>query len=110
MSNKQRGYQLEAETRAFWQDAGFECRRVFASGAYKHLGDEFKGDLVLEGRGLAMRVECKRKKSGWKQLYQALDQDQADLLVVREDRARRLYIMEESTVLKLLKEKTGGTE
>ena len=106
MSNKQRGYQLEAETRAFWQDAGFECRRVFASGAYKQLGDEFKGDLVLQG----LRVECKRKKSGWKQLYQALDQDQADLLVVREDRARRLYIMEESTVLKLLKEKTGGTE
>jgi Holliday junction resolvase len=106
MTNKQRGYQLEAETRSFWQEAGFECRRIFASGAYKMLGEDFKGDLILEG----LRVECKRKKSGWKQLYSALDQDSADLLVVREDRARRLYIMEESTVLKLLQEKKGGTE
>ena len=49
-------------------------------------------------------IEAKRKKSGFKFLYQALDQGGgSDMIVVREDRARRLYVMEEDTVLDLLR-------
>jgi len=50
-------------------------------------------------------VECKRRKtgSGFKFLYSALEQDDADLLVLRADRERRLYVLEEDTVLHLLK-------
>ena len=59
--NKQRGYELEKETADFWKENGVEARRVFASGAYARLGEEF------------------------------------------EDRARRLYVMEEDTVLDLLR-------
>ena len=33
--NKQRGYELEKETADFWQGHGFDCHRVFGSGAYK---------------------------------------------------------------------------
>ena len=65
--NKQRGYELEKETADFWKENGVEARRVFASGAYARLGEEF------------------------------------DMIVVREDRARRLYVMEEDTVLDLLR-------
>ena len=93
--NKARGYELERETVQHWQKLGLECNRVFASGAFKHqLGDEYAGDLLLAG----YTVECKRKKSGFKFLYDSLAQDEADMLVVREDRNERLYVMREKTV------------
>ena len=99
--NKARGYELEAETVLHWQNLGVDCKRVFASGAYKQqLGDEFAGDLMLSG----FTVECKRKKSGFKFLYDSLAQDDADMLVVRQDRAARLYIMSEETVETLLRQ------
>ena len=93
--NKARGYELERETVLHWQNLGLECNRVFGSGAFKHqLGDDYAGDLLLAG----FTVECKRKKSGFKFLYDSLDQDDADMLVVREDRNERLYVMPEKTV------------
>ena len=98
--NKKRGYELEAETVKFWKDKGLECNRVFGSGAYKgQLGDEYAGDLLLAG----FTVECKRKKSGFKFLRKSLAQDDADMLVLREDakpgeRIERLYVMPEATV------------
>ena len=99
--NKQRGYELEAETAKHWQGLGVECKRVFGSGAYKQqLGDEHAGDLMLSG----FTVECKRKKSGFKFLYDSLTQDDADMLVVRQDRAARLYIMNEETVEALFRQ------
>ena len=99
--NKQRGYELEAETVKHWQGLGVECKRVFGSGAYKQqLGDEHAGDLMLSG----FTVECKRTKSGFKFLYDSLAQDDADFLVVRQDRAARLYIMNEETVEALFRQ------
>ena len=99
--NKKRGYELEAETVKHWQGLGVECKRVFGSGAYKQqLGDEHAGDLMLSG----FTVECKRKKSGFKFLYDSLAQDDADMLVVRQDRAARLYIINEETVEALFRQ------
>ena len=95
--NKQRGYELEKETVDFWKSKGIAAKRVFASGQYKHLGPEFEGDLMLAG----YTVECKRKKTGFKFLYDSLAQDDSDMLVVREDRNHRIYIMTEETVLAL---------
>ena len=98
--NKARGYELEAETRKFWQEHGFNCTRSFGSGAYKNaLGQEHAGDLHLED----FTIECKRKKSGFKFLYDSLAQDDADMLVVRQDRSPRLYLLTEETVLKLMR-------
>ena len=101
--NRRRGYELEKETVDFWKEQGIACERVFASGAYKRLGKDFEGDLKLDGTYV---VECKRRKtgSGFKFLYDALEQtDGTDLLVLRADRERRLYVLEEDTVLHLLK-------
>jgi hypothetical protein len=96
--NKQRGYELERETVLAMQANGVPCQRVFGSGAFKAAHQDLEGDLKLG----PYTVECKRKKSGYKFLYQSLDQDGADLLCVREDRQRRLWIMEEATLLDLL--------
>ena len=100
--NKVRGYEHEAQTVKHWQNLGVDCKRVFASGAYKHLGDEFAGDLMLSG----FTVECKRKKSGFKFLLDSLEQDNADILICRQDGRpiRRLYVMEEETVEALFKQ------
>ena len=98
--NKQRGYELEAETADAWRKAGFEAQRVFGSGAYKHqLGDDFAADLRIEG----FAVEAKRRKSGFKFIYNALDQDDADFLVIRQDRAERIYVLREKTLMEIMK-------
>lgn len=98
--NKQRGYELEKETVDFWRTLGVACRRVFGSGSYKkHLGPDYAGDLVLDDR---FTVECKRRKSGFKLLYDAFDQDDADIVVVRQDRNERLYVLKEKTMVRLL--------
>tara|TARA_A100000171_G_scaffold34792_1_gene33289 strand:+ start:83 stop:415 length:333 start_codon:yes stop_codon:yes gene_type:complete len=102
MSNKDRGRILEKETEKFWQEHGFDCKRVFASGQYKdQLGEEFSGDVRLEN----YKIEAKRRKGGFKLLYDAFEQDKADILVIRQDRARRLYVLEESVLLELMKER-----
>ena len=98
--NKQRGYELEAETVKFWSEHGVDSKRVLSSGAYKHAGPGLDGDLHIAG----YKVEAKRKKSGYKFLYDALEQDDCDMLVVRQDKARRLYVLEEETLLALMRQ------
>ena len=68
------------------------------------LGEEVAGDVVIEG----LRVECKRRKSGFKVIYDAFMQDDADVVVVRADRAERLYVVKETTFHKLLRGETDG--
>jgi len=98
--NRRRGYQLEKETVDFWKAAGAECSRVLSSGAYKHAHDDLAGDIKLG----PYTVEAKRKASGFKFLYDALDQDDCnDLLVLRQDRSRRIYVLEEDTLLDLMR-------
>ncbi len=102
--NKQRGYELEREVVVAAEAAGLEAKRVFGSGQHKvQLGDDFAGDVVVEG----LRVECKRRKSGFKLIYDAFDQDDADIVVVRADRSPRLWVLREAVVLKLLERAKG---
>ena len=96
--NKARGYELEREVVLAAEAAGLEAKRVFGSGAHKNqLGEDFAGDVVLSG----LRVECKRRKGGFKLLYDAFGQDDADVVCVRADRSPRLYLLRESVFLDL---------
>tara|TARA_R100000664_G_C2687784_1_gene93118 strand:+ start:124 stop:465 length:342 start_codon:yes stop_codon:yes gene_type:complete len=98
--NKARGRELENEVVAVAVAAGLDARRVFGSGAYKNqLGEDYAGDVVVED----LRLECKRRKSGFKLLYDAFDQDNADVVCVRADRSPRLYLLKEETFFKLIK-------
>jgi len=99
--NKQRGYELERETVLFWREKNAEVQRVFGSGAHSHAGEEFDGDVKLG----PYTIEAKRKKSGFKFLYDALEQGEygTDMLVIRQDRSRRLYVLEEETLLDLMR-------
>lgn len=105
--NKQRGYELEREVVVAAEAAGLEAKRVFGSGQHKvQLGDDFAGDVVVEG----LRIECKRRKSGFKLIYDAFDQDDADIVVVRADRSPRLWVLREAVVLELLKREKGKSD
>jgi len=98
--NKARGYEHEREIVMWAQANGLECRRIFGSVAFKHqLGDEFAGDIMLEG----LRVEAKRRKTGFKNIYDAFDQDDSDVVCVRADRKERLWIVKDDLLLRLLK-------
>ena len=102
--NKQRGYELEREVVLAAEAAGLEAKRIFGSGAFKQqLGDDFAGDVVVEG----LRIECKRRKNGFKIIMDAFDQDDADIVVVRADRSPRLWVLRESVVLGLLERAKG---
>ena len=90
--NKKRGYVLEHEVETFWKAFGAKCKRVFASGQYKHLGDDFQGDVQLEG----YTIECKRRK--------------ADFLVVRSDRNKRLYVLPEDLFAKFAAQMKWGAD
>ena len=98
--NKARGRELENEVVAAATNAGLQAHRIFGSGAYKNqLGDDFASDVVVEG----LRIECKRRKSGFKLLYDAFQQDESDVVCVRADRMPRLYLVREDVFLKLVK-------
>ena len=98
--NKQRGYELEREVVGWAEEQGFDCRRIFGSGAYKEqLGDEFSGDIVLNG----LRVEAKRRKNGFSVIYSAFEQDDSDIVVVRADRKERLWVLKDQLFVQLLK-------
>jgi Holliday junction resolvase len=98
--NRKRGYELERSCTQFWKEQGAEVQRVLSSGAYKRYSDDLAGDIKLG----PYVVEAKRKKAGFKFLYQALDQDDVnDMLVLKQDRCRRIYVLEEETLLDLFK-------
>ena len=97
--NKKRGYQLEAECRDFWIANGFTAKRTLAGGQYKNfLGKEHAADLWIE----EFSVEAKRKKTGFKFLYNSLAQDEASMLCIKQDYCDRLYVLREATLLQLL--------
>ena len=99
--NKERGTELEREVVGAAQEAGLEAIRVFGSGAFKNeLGEEFSGDVVIEGQ---WRGECKRTKRGLSLVTKAFSQDDADFVCVRTDRAPRFYVLREGTFFDLLK-------
>ena len=102
VTNKRRGYEFEREIVNFWKNAGIKVKRVLASGAFKHYGENLSGDIRLNG----LKVECKRRKNGtgFAMLYNWFTQDAADLLCVKADRKGALYILPQSLMLKLAKD------
>lgn len=72
--------------------------RVLFSGALKHLGEEFTGDVKAKG----YTIECKVRKSGFKQLYTWLEKDEVDMLAIKEDYKKPLVVMPWKTLKQLL--------
>ena len=91
--NRERGAELELEVVHTWKAQGVESQRVPLSGG---AGGMFIGDVMVGG----YTIECKRRKYGFGPLYDALDQQGADFLVVIADRKPRLYVVPEELMVK----------
>jgi hypothetical protein len=72
--------------------------RIPLSGAAKHLGQAYTGDVV----GMGMTWECKARKDGFKQLYAWLSESAIDALAVKADRKPWLVCLPLETFLTLM--------
>jgi len=63
------------------------------------MAEGYKHDVILNNYA----VECKVRKSGFKQIYDWIEKE-PDFLTVRVDRKERLYILPETTWIKIIKE------
>ena len=102
VTNKRRGYEVEREVVKLWQGLGVPCKRVLASGAFKHWGKNLAGDVKLNG----LLVEVKRRKNGtgFASLYKWLEQDDAKMLICRADAKKRLYVIPEEVMIQFAKD------
>lgn len=64
-----------------------ECERTFMSGAYTGLCD-----LTWWWRNRKYGVSCKIRKDGYKTLYEQLEREDVDILIVRSDRKPALLV------------------
>jgi hypothetical protein len=86
---KRKGSGFEREVVEALKAAGLSAWRVPLSGAMA----EYKGDVIVEidSLGYEFRIECKRRKAGFKTLYGWLGDN--DFLVFRDDKCEPLLVM-----------------
>lgn len=99
--NKLRGDTLEREVVNKMRSEGFTCVRTLERGARPDGSDTWDIDLYPDPQGAAMIGECKRKKTGFKFIYDSLGKN--DFLVIKQDRQERLYIVPEDVFIRMLK-------
>ncbi len=104
----QSGKNFEYRVRDLFRKEGFSAQRVPVSG-----NSEFQaGDIVVKlHNGKTLTLECKRRKEGFKMLYQWLSQNpEKDALIIGALRKEPLIIMPLKTFLSFLKTLTKGGE
>ena len=84
-----KGHSCEREVVNWHKDRNVEAERIPLSGAVK---GNYSGDLKI-GPQQALLAECKRRARAWQDLYDALDQDNSDMLFIRKDRERTLVVL-----------------
>ena len=94
MSKMQRdkGKRFEREVVNTLKDAGFyDAKRIPLSG----LQEGFKGDITLKRKETSKQLlgECKSRGGGFKLIYDAKEQDGADLLFIKQDRKPVLVVI-----------------
>ena len=93
--SKRKGYRGEAEIVRLLRQHGVDAKRVPLSGSAKHFQP---GDVVIEGY---LTAEVKRRKNGFKQLYEWLEN--RNLVFLRADRRPWLVVMDFELFLQLMR-------
>ena len=89
---RDKGKRFEREVVNTLKDAGFyDAKRIPLSG----LQEGFKGDITLKRKETSKQLlgECKSRGGGFKLIYDAKEQDGADLLFIKQDRKPVLVVM-----------------
>ena len=88
-ASRDKGANFEREVVNWHKDRNVEAERIPLSGAVK---GNYSGDLKI-GPQQALLAECKRRSRAWQDLYDALAQDNSDMLFIRKDRERTLVVL-----------------
>lgn len=89
-SAKRKGYSGEREVVQLLEKFGIEAERVPLSGALK---GRLSGDVDCTIKGENKKIEVKRRKDGFKELYKFIEQDDSDYIFLRADRKDWLIVM-----------------
>lgn len=98
---KRKGYAGENEIVKLLQKYGIEAERVPLSGALK---GKLSGDINCTIKGQEKKIESKRRKDGFKQLYKYLEQDDCEYVFMRADRKDWIVAMTFDEWLDLVKD------
>jgi len=88
-ASRDKGANFEREIVNWHKARNVDAERIPLSGAVK---GNYSGDLKI-GPEQALLAECKRRARAWQDLYDALDQDESDMLFIRKDRERTLVVL-----------------
>ncbi|MDD4378319.1 MAG: hypothetical protein PHH48_09305 [Eubacteriales bacterium] len=98
---KRKGYTGENEIVKLLQKYGIQAERVPLSGALK---GKLCGDINCIINGQGKKIESKRRKDGFKELYKFIEQDDCEYVFLRADRKKWLVAMTFEEWLELVKE------
>ena len=88
-ASRTKGQAYEREVVNWHRERGVDAERIPLSGAMK---GNYASDIKL-GPNLALTAEWKRRARAYQDLYDALDQDNSDMLFVRRDRERTQVVL-----------------
>lgn len=95
-SSKNKGSRFEREIVIKHRELGIDAERIPLSGAAK---GSYSGDIRIAD----LIGECKIRRSDFTRIYDWLEHDNVDFLVVRTDRKPPIYVLTEETWLRLIK-------
>lgn len=88
-ASRDKGAKFEREIVNWHKERGVDAERIPLSGAMK---GNYASDIKL-GPQLALTAECKRRARAWQDIYDAFDQDKADVVFIRKDRKPALAVL-----------------
>lgn len=97
---KRKGYTGENEIVKLLQKYDIEAERVPLSGALK---GKLGGDINCIIKGQGKKIESKRRKDGFKELYKFIEQDDCEYIFMRADRRDWIVAMTFGEWLELVK-------
>ena len=97
---KKKGYEGENEIVHLLEKYGIAAKRVPLSGALK---GELSGDIKCVVCGKEKKIESKRRKEGFRELYKFLEQDGCNYIFMRADRKGWIVAMPFEEWLDLVK-------
>ena len=96
--SKRKGYSGEREVVQLLQKFNIEAERVPLSGSLK---GKLSGDVDCIIKGENKKIEVKRRKDGFKELYNILEQDDCHYGFLRADRREWIVVMKFNEFLEL---------
>ena len=85
--SKIKGSNFERKIVKILRDKNYDVRRVPCSGSVSG----FKSDIHWDFLGETRKIECKKRKSGFKQIYQWLENNY--MLIIEQDRHEPIVIL-----------------